>query len=249
MKTVDIISAKDATLHLSKAILLYESRAGYGHHVYASTHSIDIDASNPHRRVIGAGTPMKHADLVDFAAAVNIKTAHTGFVPDSLLYTSPTLMAWWVPAAVRTTWFKTEYPQIGVAHGQVAHPALVFIATRSSWYVFALRTSARPTTETMLDHAPHFNVNDQGLICTGNVQLPGSLSTAAMADYETAFFRSHFTHSNRRSTRAVRRKGGLTGLWADQLAAPDTESMRRALMSTKQTLRTAIERIANNHQI
>ncbi|MEF2265381.1 PRTRC system protein B [Janthinobacterium sp. LS2A] len=245
MKTVDIISSADATLHLTRAILLYQSSGGYSH-VYASSHPIDIDASNPERRCIGAGTPMQRADLISFAAAIHTQTAHAGFLPSNLLYTSPNLMAWLVPAAVRTTWFKTNCAQIGNAHGLAAHPALVFFAGRGGWHVFALRESARPTPDTSLYHAPHFNVNDSGRICTGNVQIPDNLGAEAMAGYENAFFRSHFTHTNRQKPRAVRGKGGLTALWASQLASPDADAMQRALVPAKETLRTVIERITHS---
>ena len=245
MKTVDIVSSADATLHLTRAILLYQSSGGYNH-VYASSHPIDIDASNPTRRVIGAGAPMQRADLIDIAAAIHTQTAHAGFVPENLLYTSPNLMAWWVPAAVRVTWFKTTSPEIGSVHGPAAHPALVFVAGQGGWHVFALRESARPTPDTALYHSPHFNVNDSGRICTGNVQVPDNLGAEAMAGYETAFFRSHFTHTNRQKPRAVRGKGGLTALWASQLANPDAAAMQRALAPAKETLRTVIKRITHS---
>lgn len=45
-------------------------------------------------------------------------------------------MAWWCPAACRTTWFRSKEP-IGERHGVTPHPALVFIVRERDWYVCA----------------------------------------------------------------------------------------------------------------
>lgn len=241
MKNVQIIDHSGAELKLSGALLMYRSGSG---DVYATTNPIEIDASNPQRRVIGAGVPMTSASLAEFARAVDVVTAYAGFVPEQLLYTSPNMIAWWTPAAIRNTWFKTEDKEMGTTHGPVAHPALVFIAVPDEWYVFALRDSARPSRTTKLCHAPHFNVWDGGHICTGNVDLPPAINSDAIALYEDAFFRSHFTHPNRE--KAVQYKGGMKALWRDQLAKPDQAAMQRALVGAKENLQTAIERIASS---
>jgi PRTRC genetic system protein B len=235
---VTVITQSDRTLRLVSALLMYDSGQG---DVYATTHQIELDAGNPERRVIGPGTALTKNALTRFAAAVGVATAYAGHVPANLLYTSPNLLAWWVPAAIRNTWFKSG-GDIGTASGPAAHPALVFVATSADWFVFALRQSERPTPRTPLCHAPHFNVWNGGRICTGNVSLPGALSAEALGQYETAFFRSHFTHPNREA--AVKYKGGVKALWRDQLAAADPVAMNRALKPAKENLEAAIQRIA-----
>jgi PRTRC genetic system protein B len=237
-QNVTVISQGDRTLRLVSALLMYDSGQG---DVYATTHQIELDAGNPARRVIGPGSALTKHSLTKFAAAVGVATAYAGHVPANLLYTSANLLAWWVPAAIRHTWFKCE-GEIGTASGPAAHPALVFVATPGDWYVFALRQSERPTPRTALCHAPHFNVWNGGKICTGNVALPGALSAEALAQYETAFFRSHFTHPNREA--AVKYKGGMKALWRDQLAGADPDAMNRALKPAKENLEAAIQRIA-----
>ncbi|MFZ3286223.1 MAG: PRTRC system protein B [Telluria sp.] len=238
---VTVISQGDRTLRLVSALLMYDSAQG---DVYATTHEIQIDASQPERRVIGPGAALTKQSLSKFAAAVGVATAYAGHVPANLLYTSPNLLAWWVPAAIRNTWFKAEDAEIGTASGPAAHPALVFVATPADWFVFALRESKRPTPRTPLCHAPHFNVWDGGQICTGNVSLPGALSAEALAQYEAAFFRSHFTHPNREG--AVKYQGGMKALWRDQLAGPDQDAMTLALKPAKENLEAAIKRISTS---
>jgi PRTRC genetic system protein B len=239
MNEVQIVMQSDKRLVLRHALLMYQSHDG--NQVYATTHAIEPDANNPERRIIGAGAPMTKRALAEFARAVNTATAYAGFVQRNLVYTSANLLAWWVPAAVRSTWFKSDDKAINDRHGAVAHPALVFIATPVHWYVFALQNSERPDSDTPLYHAPHFNVWDGGRICTGNVALPPALSADALDAYEEAFFRSHFTHPNRKG--AVKYKGGMPALWRDQLDKPDADTMRSALVPAKETLKAAIKRI------
>lgn len=240
-QNVTVISQSDRTLRLVSALLMYDSGQG---DVYATTHQIELDAGNPERRVIGPGVALTKHSLSKFAAAVGVATAYAGHVPANLLYTSPNLLAWWVPAAIRNTWFKAEGAKIGTASGPTAHPALVFVATQADWFVFALRQSERPMPSTPLCHAPHFNVWDGGRICTGNVKLPGALSAEALAQYEAAFFRSHFTHPNREG--AVKYAGGMKALWRDQLATANQDAMTRALKPAKETLEAAIKRISTS---
>lgn len=239
--SVPIISEGDTTLHLERAVLLYRSNRG---DVYATAHPIQIDAKGQQRKTIGAGVPMSQADLAAFAQAVSAATAFSGFLPGNLLFTSPNLLAWWTPAAVRTTWFKSNIEGNLNAHGPAAHPPLVFIATPSDWFVFALRENERPSPGTRLCHAPHFNVWNGGRICTGNVELPPAISADAISRYEDAFFRSNFTHPNRQD--AVKHKGGARKLWREQLEKPDPDSMQKALKASGETLRAALQRIATN---
>jgi PRTRC genetic system protein B len=237
---VNVVSQGDRTLRLCGALLMYDSGQG---DVYATTHPIELDASNPDRRVIGVGSALTKEALAKFAESVSIATAYAGFVPSNMLYTSPNLLAWWVPAAVRNTWFKCSADTLGEVSGPAAHPAMVFIASSSDWYVFALRASDRPDPETTLYESPHMNVWAGGRICTGNVELPEHLSAETLTAYEEAFFRSRFTHPNRQD--AVKAKGGMYGLWRAQLAKPDPAAMTRALKPAKETLKQAIERISN----
>jgi PRTRC genetic system protein B len=236
---VKIIAAGETTLHLTGAVLMYQSDRG---DVYATSNPAVPDPQHPGRKVLGAGVPLSKGSLAKFADAVGAATAFAGFLPENLLFSSPNLIAWWAPAQVRTTWFKKAGTGTIEAHGPAAHPALVFVATPNDWFVFALRESARPAPATPLCHAPHFNVWDGGTICTGNVELPATFGAEVIHSYERAFFGSHFTHPNR--DQAVKHKGGMQQLWRDQLATPDPESMRTALVDAKETLQEAIARIA-----
>jgi PRTRC genetic system protein B len=240
MSRVRVLADDEKQLVLSEALLMYRSGRG---EVYATTHPIHADPLDPRRSMIGPGSPLTKAALAGFAKAVGAATTFGGFVPEQLLYTSPNLIAWWAPESIRRCWFKSPEAGIGERAADVAHPALVFVVTSGAWFVFALRDSARPTPDTKLFESPHFNVWAGGRICTGNVDLPPAITAGAIPAYEDAFHRSHFTHPNRAD--AVNYPGGMTALWRDQLALPDMVAMRGALKKSKETLRQAINRIAN----
>jgi len=239
LSNVHIYSGHDTRLQLTDALLMYRSPDGA---VYATTHPVQVETDNPARKIIGAGVPLTKTALAEFAKAVGTATTFDGFVPDNLLYTAPNMIAWWTPASVRKCWFRSKNKFIGTCVAEVAHPALVFVAVPGDWFVFALAESARPTPETKLQHAPHFNVWDGGRICTGNVDLPGAADTTTMAEYERAFFSSNFTHPNRQG--ATKHKGGMTSLWRAQIKQANAEQMQRALRPAGETVRKAIERIA-----
>ncbi|MFS2004642.1 PRTRC system protein B [Duganella sp. CT11-25] len=237
-----VLAGRDSQLNLTEALLMYRSSDGTA--VYATTHPIQTETNNPERKILGAGTPLTKDGLAAFAQAVGAATSFAGFVPDNLLYTSPNMIAWWVPESIRRCWFNsTQNKFIGKQVADVAHPAMVFIITPGDWFVFALKESARPGPDTKLQHSPHFNVWDGGRICTGNVDLPETIDASAIRQYEDAFFRSNFTHPNRAG--AVNYKGGITMLWRSQIKTADMAKMRGALRSSGKTLRQTIEKITN----
>ncbi|HWW70310.1 MAG TPA: PRTRC system protein B [Duganella sp.] len=238
MNDVEIHTGHDVRLQLTDALLMYRSGDGA---VYATTHPIQIENNDPARKIIGAGTPMTKQSLAEFVQAVGAATSFDGFIPDRLLYTRPNMIAWWAPESIRKCWFKSPDQIIGTQVTEVAHPAMVFVATPGDWFVFALRESARPTPKTKLQHSPHFNVWEGGRVCTGNVSLPKVIDASTIEQYEKAFYNSHFTHPNRQG--ATRYRGGITALWRAQIKRPGMESMRAALHASNENLGQAIARI------
>lgn len=236
MSSVHIGTTGDTELALRNAVLLYRSRDSGA--VYATLHDVDCEGRSAPQ--ILAGRPMTLPELATFASAAAGRTAYHGFISERVLYVGPNTVAWWVPASRRRVWFRSDAP-LGTASGDTDHPGLVFVAHADHWYVFAVRGTDRPTATTPLYRAPYFNVWATGGICTGNVDLPGQPGPAAIAAYESAFFRSHFTHSNYHGTPAVKRRGGITQLWRDLLDGVDFPP--NCLIARKETLAAAITRI------
>ncbi len=236
---VDVVTRDRPVWRLSKAVLVYE---GPESGAYATLH--DVLAGKGGAR-LDAGVPATKEACASLARALGANATLTGFTPPELVYLGARAIAWWRPPAPARLFFdsRDEDPKraIGKRNALLPQPGLVFAVTAGHWYVYALRGAARPDPATRLCRAPYFNVWASGEICTGNVRLPDSLSPAALAAYERAFFDSNFTHPNVRGReRLVRAKGGAYAFWRGMLdraaAAGNQPFPPQALVPLKLTL-------------
>ena len=92
------------------------------------------------------------------------------------------------------------------------HPALVFKVTDRELFVRALKQDERPVDRTPLKTAPYWNVDAAGRVCLGSMRVPDLVAVASMADWESGFFRSEFTHPNG-AVRLTSHPQGFFGLW------------------------------------
>ena len=111
-------------------------------------------------------------------------------------------LVWYSKPQKRQVWFKCD--EFGDVSALTDHPGLVFIVSKGEWYVFAVKSRARPSPSTPLYVAPYFNVWEEGHICTGNIDIPKGVKRFDTDAWEEAFFRSYFTHPN------IHGKGELT---------------------------------------
>lgn len=219
--------ASEGGLALSTAILLYRPEASRQGRTYetpqptasafASIHPVEPDGNG--QPTIGAGSPLTRAHLRQWAKALG-RAAPPEILPENVLVSHPDLLAWWVPAQVRSGYFaltssdelKTLSKRVVV---QVPFPAHLFIATRSNLSVYALARSERPTADTEVLHSPILNVYVDGKLCWGNIPKPKTLTAAAIPAYEQAVFDSWSTHPNPGQDTTVTGRGGLVEIWDD----------------------------------
>lgn len=215
----------DGGLTLTHAILLYrgEARDDLDRYTlrrasgptFASMHAIEHRDGQP---TIAAGTPLTRAQLRQWTEALG-RTATPEILPDNVLVAHPDVLAWWVPAKVRASYFALTSPPKGVQALaertvlQLPYPAHLFVATRGRLGVYALPVSERPTADTVVLHSPVLNVYTDGSLCWGNIPVPKSIAPASMPDYERAVFDSWSTHPNIGQEHTVTGKGGLVRLW------------------------------------
>lgn len=159
------------------------------------------------RLELGPGTPVdKSSAMVLLESIRDADTERDGWVHPSVLFKTDSTIAWHVPAAVRGLYYKH-----GKAHAmRVPWPALVFVARRGGeLQLFAVAGDSRPTPATRLYHAPLANVNAHGVMCWGSAERP-RFGVSGIPDYETAVFRTWFTHPNhdRAIAGGKRTKGG-----------------------------------------
>lgn len=225
----------DGDMVLTNAILLYRSKSRSdpdrfipthaGGPTFASIHPVERANGIP---TIGAGIPMLRTHLRQWTEALG-RTQVPDILPPNVLVAHADLLAWWVPAAVRTSYFALTSPPKGLAVLAdrivlpLPYPAHVFVATRGQLGVYAMVASERPAANTVLLHSPVLNVYTDGSLCWGNITVPKTITPASMPDYERAVFDSWSTHPNIGQENTVTGKGGLVRLW-DSLAAQKADS-------------------------
>lgn len=223
-----VFEAGESGLVLTNAVLLYRGGTSPGHHgtpregapAFATFHPVEHRDGQP---TIGAGAPLTRAQLRRWVAALG-RSAAPEILPDNVLVAHADMLAWWVPAAVRLSYFALTRPPAGLKElaartvVPLPYPAHLFIATRAGLGVYALAESRRPTADTEVLFSPILNVFVEGHLCWGNIPKPKTLSVTAIAEYERAVFDSWSTHPNPGQELAVSGRGGLVRLW-DDLAA------------------------------
>lgn len=223
--------ASGGSMVLANAILLYrrETQRGVSSYggirqdapAFASLHAVEHDDEG--QPSIGAGTPLTRAHLRHWTEMLG-RTVVPEILPANALVAHPDILAWWIPAQVRSAYFALSSPPAGLRVLServilpVPYPAHLFVATRSALGVYALPADERPTAQTSLLHSPILNVYRNGQLCWGNIPKPKSLTIATIPEFERAVFDSWSTHPNVGQDLTVTGKGGLVRLW-DDLAA------------------------------
>lgn len=207
MNTSFLQGEASAKLTLVKGILLYQSSSN---DYLATVHDVENGALLP-------GTPIDRNTISDLTSklAGQAETGRT-MLPARVLYSDASLLMWWCRASRRAIYFKSGKEELDALSGkEVAHPPLVFMAQSQRLSVWALAEDERPEASTKLFVAPYFNVYEGGNMCSGNVRLPESLSSASknLKAWEEAFFETNFTHSNLGAAKITTFPEGHNALW------------------------------------
>jgi PRTRC genetic system protein B len=139
-----------------------------------------------------------------------------GIIPQKVIYVNAQnngYAIWYTPTQEADLFFTDS---LGIPSGKMKIPALLWKAAKESVQVYALKGKAKPNADTLLYYAPFFNLSADGRVCMGTVNININRQTHLehfMAQWETYFFNSYFTHtiSNHRHC-----KGNLVQLWQQQ---------------------------------
>ena len=185
------------TLRLSQAVLLYEEQ-GFGNDkaAFASVHEVRFDGDG--QAVIEAGEPATREGLLAALDALLGKLP-CQFLPSNVLAASRKRLLWHVPASRRPLYFEGSTALARLSGTAWPLPALVFTAKGERLSVYAVRRRGRPRPDTLLYHAPFFNVYESGSVCLGSMRKPGVRGIEAARAWTEAFFQSAFTHGTRSS--------------------------------------------------
>ena len=162
-------------------------------------------------------------------------------LPERVLVCTADTIVWWMPASRQTLFFSDRGgdPALQALNGkQYPQPTLVFKASGKHLWVRALKVNQRPSADSHLFAAPYWNTYDNGVVCTGSMEIPRDKSVAQIDEWEQSFFRSEFTHAAG-VERHVRFPGGLVAMW--QTLKERRTFPARYLAPTKQTLRQFVE--------
>lgn len=245
------ITTDDAKVYLSDAILIYKKVGRGKYHqsgeeaVYATLHDVsDVGTPTKPNVQIMAGTPLTQNSLIDLMGSISDKyTDNVELLPENVLSFSPRHLIWWMPSNNKSVFFMNK--ELGTRSANTPTPALLFIISAGKWYIFALKDNVRPNKDTILHHAPYFNVYDSGLICVGTASIPTTLSTTTIPEWECAFFNSEFTHANG-NIRKVSYPDGEYSFWKKMLDGDYKTFPNELLVEANLTLGKAMASILNS---
>jgi len=240
--TAAIMSGTQKQYELAHAILLYKEQAGQS--VFASVH--DINSNNKGLRTIAAGIPVSKIGLVEMMQSLLPEDyAPAELIEENILAKGNDHLVWWCKPQKRTVFFRCKDIAESEVNAPANLPALVFMVTKTSWYVFAIKDDQRPSANTPLYVAPFLNVWKGGKICTGNVEMPKGSMRFKPASYEAAFFDSYSTHSNQWGKGALTKyRGGIFALWRALMKG--RKFPVNSLVDAGETLGQAFERTVKN---
>lgn len=122
---------------------------------------------------------------------------------------------WHTPCRKLPLFFKKE---LDIPCGKAYVPALLWKATRTELYLYALHGNNKPTMKTTLYYAPFFNIYEDGRVCMGTVEV--DISTHITLDtfiktWQQYFFQSYFSHS---IGGLAPLKGNIIQVWKEQVS-------------------------------
>lgn len=245
MITVETEKALGTAIELKSAILLYGDKTKTA---YASHHTVHHSDG---RYCIGSGSALSAKVLADAVRELAPVSISDCFIDDNVVAFRDGLIGWWRPPQPTRIWFHSQTLHEACDRPgkprpfavEVPMPGLVFFVLGAHFYVYAFKGTQRPDRKTEVFSAPLMNVWDSGQICTGNVKLPKSTTSASIAAWERGFFKSRFTHFN--GTVSVKYDGGRIALTRDLVEGKFTEFPESTMTSCKLKLGELVEKFSS----
>ena len=157
-----------------------------------------------------------------------------GLLPNNLLYLNggqDAFAIWHSPPQAVKLLFEDD---LTIPNGTACIPPLVWKADKASLRVFAVKDK-KPGLKTALYHAPFFNLNADGRVCMGNVniKIPKDCGLENfMRLWQSYFFESYFTHLLGGFNPVA---GNIVQLW-QSLVNTSAKFPLKLLISNKRTL-------------
>lgn len=188
---------------------------------------------------LGAARPLSHEQKAAIIQSLGVRSFTA--TRENTLAVSANGSAWWRPPATAPLRFAAKYQgteAISCLNDiPVPLPGLVFIATHGRLSVYAVQGGTRPTPETMLCHAPFWNIFGNAQVCQGTTIYPKEITPDAQEAWEAAFFGSYFTGPSRsdrylaweRSYQELLEKAIADGAFPQDVLLPSKTTLQQAL--------------------
>src|ERR1019366_6803327 len=190
---------------LTEAVLVY--RCG-GDGAFASLHKVkQAEDGIPY---LTPGEALTTAFLRTLAQGLGAQVKPE-ILPDNVLARTPDMLVWWSRPCQRVMFFGGVNEEGRKLNGLLfPHPPLIFKVVGRDFFVRAISTSSRPSSNTRLMTAPYWNTDIR--VCPGSMHVPDTFDVASIPQWEDAFFQSEFTHAAG-AVRLTSHPEGFIGLW------------------------------------
>ena len=207
--------------HLTQALLIWQTPSKVPAH--ASMHTVRDGVIEP------AATPLTLRQLHSFNQSLQGLVSSTVAKAQNALQLLPATVLAFEPHLSTTVWWRPTSPvpqfydcaELGKIQGVINIPSLVFCQEGNGLKVCAIKGKDRPGAQTLVYHAPLFNIHSNGAVCLGEVNLKSVHLIEDIASNETAFLRGINTHPNG-DHRKTNYPTGIFALWRDLIAKPKT---------------------------
>ncbi|HET6844318.1 MAG TPA: PRTRC system protein B [Candidatus Angelobacter sp.] len=235
MMNISVSIGSSQEYRLSRALLVYgtSSYNGYPYrHPFLTLHEVIHDGQEAR---LAAGQLVTPDLLIDLMVSLG-KSVPAEILPERVLVRTPDTIVWWMPSGTRTMFFSDRGGDAALKKMNARlypHPPLLLKVSGSHLWIRALARNERPTADNKLYMAPYWNCYENGVVCTGSMQVPQEKSVVAIDAWEQSFFQSEFTHAAgvRKHTHFP---GGILAMW--QALAGKKRFPARYLVEKKQTL-------------
>ena len=181
-----------------KALIIYRSLKSEAAQVYVEAYDMDTNGCPINAHPLDTQESALLAQALDRNEELKRDfLTPKGLLPEKVLTINPSYNGyaiWYtLPQEVNLFFIK----DLTIPNGKAKIPTLLWKATKEQLYVYALKTTKKPTDKTALYHAPFFNVHENGNVCMGTVDIEIE-SRCFLEDFirqwETYFFDSYFSH-------------------------------------------------------
>jgi len=181
-----------------KAILLYKSLKEEQPDFYVESYDINAEGYPVNAHPLSMEEAAGLSENLDSSPVLQRSFLRPkGLMPENILHMDAGRngMVIWYTAPQKVNLFFIKDLQI--PNGKAHVPALVWKASKTDLFIYAITENKKPLLHTSLFYAPFFNVFEDGRVCMGtvDVDIPDFTSLEDfISGWQEYFFNSYFSH-------------------------------------------------------